>query len=104
MRGHIEESKEAMAKVDALVTEISPNSFYRPTSMRAKVEFFVERDRDRAVDLIQNEYLAAYQESPRAYHLGHLRRWSKELGFSLPAEMPKPFDSPILAYGPRGEL
>jgi hypothetical protein len=103
-RGWIEEAQEAMAKVDELVATVSPNSFYRPTSMRAKVEFFVDCDRDRAVDLIEGVYLTAYRESPRAYHLGHLRRWEKKLGFSLPADLPRPFDSPILAYGPRGEL
>ena len=104
MRGDIERAEECLAKFDAL-KQIVPVSFIDLVpSFRPKIELYLDRDRDRAVDLIEREYLPAYRANPRELFRGHLQRWSRKLGISIPNVDVKTYETPVVFYMPRGEL
>jgi hypothetical protein len=99
-----EEAADALAKLDSVAGRMSLSPFYRLTTLRSKIEFYIEREPDAAVDLIRRDFLEAYRASPRTYHLKNLERWAEDLHFKLPSDLPPSYDSPMLFYVPRGEL
>jgi tetratricopeptide (TPR) repeat protein len=105
MLGKAEEAEEALSKLDDLKRTIDLDSMGSPTLLRPKIEFYIERDRkEQAIDIIEREYLPAYRANPRQLFLGHLQRWGRDLGLSLPVDLPSTYETPMLIYVPRGEL
>lgn len=105
MLGRVEEAEEALSKLDDLRRTIHLDSMDSPTLLRAKIELYIDRDRkDQAIDIIEREYVPAYRVNPRELFLGHLQRWGRDLGLSLPVDLPSTYETPMMLYVPRGEL
>jgi tetratricopeptide (TPR) repeat protein len=102
MRGFVDEAEECFEHMDALKQIIPAGLIDVAPSYRAKIELYLEHDPDRAIDLIEREYLSAYQANPRALFREHLERWSKQFGISIPKV--QTYETPVVFYAPRGEL
>lgn len=104
MRGNVEKAEESFATIDKLKQAIPAELIDPAPSIRARIELYIGRDRDRAIELIEQEYLAAYQANPRNLYRGHLQRWSLALRIPIPHLQVQAYETPMVFYAPRGEL
>jgi hypothetical protein len=103
MRSEKRKAEQAVRQLDAVMKSIDLPTFGKPNLLRAKIELYLDIDRDRAIHLIENDYLAAYRNDPRKHYSGNLERWRSELNLAFPIP-PATYESPILFYVPRGDL